>query len=921
MKKISSIILLIFLTVQMFGQIAHYQIAEPQVSAVDTILTYSSFGGYWNIGKRALDFSKVDTMLVISASDTASWNTVNGTSGYLPKFGASGLTESEIYESVTGLIYGGTPTSPVPGAKHNFISDNSTGTAVAFTSYYPSGTPFGQILTRVARGTEASPSALLEGDFLSGFAGRGYGSTGFSSGGRGGVFLRASANWSDAIQSTYLDFQTSETNTQTGKMRITGAGNVGINTTTPQYDLDIKTKDKETYLRLSGSGSSTTGIDNVGVLLLQDDHTGFQAWQTFRNNKNISNNDIVFSIFDGSSFHAYIRYIMGGTLTLANTINVLNTGNVGINTTTPSEKLEVSGNIKGDTAKVDEIIVEGNVTASPATQNEHLPTYGQVKDLVYGAEIKVGDVFGGGYVFYVAPGGAWGLTAADVKFSANWSPSNLTTGATGTAVGTGSDNTTDITTAHGSGTYAAKLCEDHISGIYSDWFLPSNDEMILISNNIIIPQVFTYGLSTSSDHNFWSSTELTSSTARAIFTSLSTPTKYTATANTDKTSRTYYVIPVRMWTIDPDALPTGVEGDMLYNNGTEWATLSAGAEGQKLTISTGVPVWQTLTSTSAGNGLTESGSTISLGTPSSLTSSSTNSLTSTSHTHQIANEAITATMLNNNLISGRTALTSGLLSTDELMVSDGGIVKRMDVSVLEDYMQSNLSFGGGSMVYPGAGIAVSTGSAWGTSKASPTGAIVGTTDTQALTNKSVNGVTLSTAQGTTNFLRGDGTYATPPSDSEWTTGTYGINYQSGNVGIGTGANSSLRLYVINENTAIKGYSTDGYGVEGFSDTSTGVRGYSNGDYGLMGVSSASHAVYGSCTFNNTTNYSGYFVGGLGVNSTKGYSVNEVEVIDENGFTRPKSSTDHAAPNNSIYYSTTAGKLVYKDENGTVNPLY
>lgn len=33
--------------------------------------------------------------------------------------------------------------------------------------------------------------------------------------------------------------------------------------------------------------------------------------------------------------------------------------------------------------------------------------------------------------------------------------------------------------------------------------------------------------------------------------------------------------------------------------------------------------------------------------------------------------------------------------------------------------------------------------------------------TQTLTNKTVNGVTLSTAQGTTNFLRGDGTYAVP----------------------------------------------------------------------------------------------------------------------------------------------------------------
>lgn len=58
----------------------------------------------------------------------------------------------------------------------------------------------------------------------------------------------------------------------------------------------------------------------------------------------------------------------------------------------------------------------------------------------------------------------------------------------------------------------------------------------------------------------------------------------------------------------------------------------------------------------------------------------------------IASTAVEAGMLNNNVISGRAELSNGIASTDELLISDAGVVKRTDVSVLEAYMQSNLAF-------------------------------------------------------------------------------------------------------------------------------------------------------------------------------------------------------------------------------------
>ena len=48
----------------------------------------------------------------------------------------------------------------------------------------------------------------------------------------------------------------------------------------------------------------------------------------------------------------------------------------------------------------------------------------------------------------------------------------------------------------------------------------------------------------------------------------------------------------------------------------------------------------------------------------------------------IAANAVEGSMLNNNVISGQTALTSGVASTDELMISDAGTLKRVDVSLI-----------------------------------------------------------------------------------------------------------------------------------------------------------------------------------------------------------------------------------------------
>jgi len=70
-----------------------------------------------------------------------------------------------------------------------------------------------------------------------------------------------------------------------------------------------------------------------------------------------------------------------------------------------------------------------------------------------------------------------------------------------------------------------------------------------------------------------------------------------------------------------------------------------------------------------------------------VTGSGTTAITTT-----IAADAVEYGMLNDNVISGQTELTSGLASADELLVSDAGVIKRMDISVIEAYIQANLSY-------------------------------------------------------------------------------------------------------------------------------------------------------------------------------------------------------------------------------------
>ena len=128
------------------------------------------------------------------------------------------------------------------------------------------------------------------------------------------------------------------------------------------------------------------------------------------------------------------------------------------------------------------------------------------------SKLTLGQSYQGGKIAYIDSTGKHGLIAApsDQSDGIQWDndtfPNARVTGATGTAIGNGQANTTAIVKAQGPGSYAAKLCDDLVLGGYSDWYLPSKDELNQLYLNETIVGGFAYD-------GYWSSSEFFNLTA------------------------------------------------------------------------------------------------------------------------------------------------------------------------------------------------------------------------------------------------------------------------------------------------------------------------------------------------------------------------------------------------------------------------
>ncbi len=155
------------------------------------------------------------------------------------------------------------------------------------------------------------------------------------------------------------------------------------------------------------------------------------------------------------------------------------------------------------------------IETPPLTVQQRLDN-GEAPIDIYNSNIPLDSIYGksfqGGIIYYLDITWGNGLVAApnDQSTGIIWDPNQP--GGSGTAgtnvgIGAGNANTANIVAQIGAGTYAAETCLNLTLNGYSDWLLPSKDELAAMYTNLHLN-----GLGNFTNTSYWSSSETSTAT-------------------------------------------------------------------------------------------------------------------------------------------------------------------------------------------------------------------------------------------------------------------------------------------------------------------------------------------------------------------------------------------------------------------------
>jgi Protein of unknown function (DUF1566) len=291
---------------------------------------------------------------------------------------------------------------------------------------------------------------------------------------------------------------------------IVQAQNVGIGTATPAAKLNIIGAGSSPAI----PGATSTGIFRIGIS---------------------PNEGIDFGKLPSSPFSAWMQAGYNASSTDPISLQPLG-GNVGIGIISPasSAKLDVSSTTQGFLPPR-MTGTQRNAISTPSAgliiwckdcgaDGGELQAFNGIswRNMVGEAAsdlytFAIGQPYLGGKIAYILQPGDAGYIAgethgliagaSDQSTGVQWGcQGTLIPGADGTALGTGNQNTIDIMAGCATAGIAARLCDDLLLNGYSDWYLPSKDEL----NKLYINQAAVGGFAGS---YYWSSTEFDNNSA------------------------------------------------------------------------------------------------------------------------------------------------------------------------------------------------------------------------------------------------------------------------------------------------------------------------------------------------------------------------------------------------------------------------